>query len=129
MKKLVIVIADDDEAVRDSLATLLDSHGLKTLAYGTGEEFLENCDFDENICVLLDYLLPGQTGIEIIKCLSERNISAPVIMISGQMNERIKKRALKTGAFAVLDKPLNHDLLLETIEKASRAATTKKNGV
>ncbi len=130
MKKIpLIIIVDDDEEVRESLVTLLDLLEFKTVTYCTGEEFLENHNFDENVCVLLDYRLPGQSGVEILETLAGQNILVPVILISGQLKEGIRNRALKAGAFAVLDKPLLHDLLLETIEKASRAVSDKKSGV
>jgi len=70
-----VLIVDDDDAVRDSLALLLGLHGYRTQAYGSAEDFLDRLDAGIRGCVLLDLRLPGMTGLELQAALATRRIA------------------------------------------------------
>ena len=69
-------------------------------------------------CVLLDYRLPDLSGLEVLKRLSVDQPLLPVIFISGHADTSVRELALGSGAIAALQKPLQDDVLLDTIMRA-----------
>ena len=114
----LVIIVDDDDAVRDSLEALLQSAGLPTLSFSTGGEFLSADGYAGRCCVLLDYRLPDVSGLEVLNRLSVDRPLLPVIFISGHADASAQKLALGSGAIAALQKPLQDDVLLDTIMRA-----------
>ncbi|MGR2739091.1 response regulator transcription factor [Billgrantia sp. Q4P2] len=112
-----IAVVDDDEALRDSLAWLLDSVGLATRAFADGEAFLAAApeSFD---AVLLDVRMPGLSGLQVQQRLLERGDIAPVIFMTGHGDVPMAVAALKAGAFDFIEKPFNHQQLIDAIQQA-----------
>ncbi|MGQ4877659.1 response regulator transcription factor [Billgrantia sp. LNSP4103-1] len=112
-----IAVVDDDEALRDSLAWLLDSVGLATLAFTDGEAFLaaDPSAFD---AVLLDVRMPGLSGLQVQQRLNERGNPAPVIFMTGHGDVPMAVAALKSGAFDFIEKPFNHQQLIDAVQQA-----------
>ena len=112
-----IAVVDDDEALRDSLAWLLDSVGLSTLAFADGEAFLAASaeSFDT---VLLDVRMPGLSGLQVQQRLLERGDIAPVIFMTGHGDVPMAVTALKAGAFDFIEKPFNHQQLIDAVQQA-----------
>ncbi|MFQ3786732.1 response regulator transcription factor [Halomonas sp. A29] len=112
-----IAVVDDDEALRDSLAWLLDSVGLATCAFADGEAFLaaEPESFD---AVLLDVRMPGLSGLQVQQRLNERGATAPVIFMTGHGDVPMAVAALKSGAFDFIEKPFNHQQLIDAVQQA-----------
>ena len=112
-----IAVVDDDEALRDSLAWLLDSVGLNTLAFADGEAFLAASaeSFDT---VLLDVRMPGLSGLQVQQRLLERGDIAPVIFMTGHGDVPMAVTALKAGAFDFIEKPFNHQQLIDAVQQA-----------
>ncbi|WP_111412623.1 response regulator transcription factor [Billgrantia lactosivorans] len=112
-----IAVVDDDEALRDSLAWLLDSVGLATRAFADGEAFLaagaDACD-----AVLLDVRMPGLSGLQVQQRLNERGDSAPVIFMTGHGDVPMAVAALKAGAFDFIEKPFNQQQLIDAVQQA-----------
>lgn len=121
MVNQTIVIVDDDTAFRESLETLFWVMEIKTRSYQSGAAFLEARDFSYDICVLLDYRLPGIDGLDVLRALTVLPCRPPVLLVSGDASPRVKETALALGASATLDKPVNGPQLLETIESALQA--------
>ena len=121
MVNQTIVIVDDDTAFRESLETLFWVMEIKTRSYQSGTAFLESRDTSGDICVLLDYRLPGIDGLDVLRALTALPCRPPVLLVSGDASPRVKERALALGAAATLDKPVNGPQLLETIETALQA--------
>lgn len=108
----VVFVVDDDEAMRDSIACLLESVHLPCRKFGDASAFLEFCDASQMGCILLDIRMPGISGMELLERLKAKGISLPVIIITGHGDVSLAVRALKLGAFDFLQKPFNgHDLL------------------
>ncbi|QTP54333.1 response regulator transcription factor [Billgrantia sulfidoxydans] len=112
-----IAVVDDDEALRDSLAWLLDSVGLATRAFADGEAFLA-ADPDAFDAVLLDVRMPGLSGLQVQQRLNERDTTVPVIFMTGHGDVPMAVAALKSGAFDFIEKPFNHQQLIDAVQQA-----------
>lgn len=113
-----VCIVDDDEAVRDSLATLLEVAGHKTCSFANASDFLNGCSGMELGCVLLDVRLPDADGIDLLERLIQRNFEVPIIVITGHGDVPMAVKAMKIGASDFIEKPFNADALLHAIEVA-----------
>jgi len=111
-------IVDDDERIRDSLGMLLRSVGLETDAYASGEEFLERYRDEGPACLLLDLRMPGMSGLEVQEELGRRDVGPQIIFFTGHGEVTSAVRSLHNGAFDFIEKPFNHDLLVERVRKA-----------
>ncbi len=111
-----VFIIDDEQEVRDSMKWLLQSGGFKAEVYPDALSFLEEYA-DEKGCLILDVRMPKMTGLELQAILLERKIKLPIIFITGHGDIDMAVRAMKLGAVDFLTKPVNHQLLLETVNK------------
>lgn len=127
----VVVIIDDDAAVRDSLKRLIESVGLSTLVYESADQLL---DGDGNVlatagCILLDIRMPGMSGLELQERLNSRGVTTPVIIISGHGDIPMAVRAMKAGAIDFVEKPFNDQHLLDQVylalEKDAKARESR----
>ncbi len=112
----LVFIVDDDEAVRQSTAWLIESIGLKVQTFISADEFLENYN-NESGCIVMDVRMPGMSGLEAQEELKERDINLPLIFITGHGDVPMAVRALKRGAFDFIEKPFNDQLLLDAVQR------------
>jgi two-component system response regulator FixJ len=112
-----IFIVDDDEAVRDSLKLLLESHGCRVEDYGSTRAFLRAFRRDSRQCLVLDHHLPDETGLDFLESGDGATLRVPVILVTAGGDEALKERAAKAGALAYFDKPLDNSALVATIFK------------
>ncbi len=117
-----IVVVDDDDAVRDSVGILLETHGLHVRDFASGAEFLRSDVYKTMSCLLIDYHMPDMTGLEVVEELQRMGRSYPTVMITGLSDERIIQRALNAGIMALLEKPPPDDVLIDTVLAAVNAA-------
>ncbi len=122
-----IVVVDDDAAVRDSLGILLEAHGLRVRDFGSGAEFLQSDVCCSATCLVLDYHMPGMTGIELLEELRRQGLTYPTILITGLSDPTITRRALSAGVMAILEKPLPDDVLIDAVRVALLAARKQAN--
>ncbi|MEQ6887806.1 response regulator [Halomonas sp. CS7] len=115
--KPCIAVVDDDQALRDSLTWLLDSVGLSTLAYGDGEALLD-AEPERHDVILLDVRMPGLSGLQVQQRLGERGDDTPVIFMTGHGDVPMAVQALKAGACDFIEKPFNHQQLIDTVQQA-----------
>ncbi|MBA4742707.1 MAG: response regulator transcription factor [Azoarcus sp.] len=120
MNDQCIHIVDDDEALRDSLAWLLESSGHRVRSYASAEDFLAVCDEAMPGCVLLDVRMPGMSGLELFELLRAHNCVLPVIFITGHGDVPMAVEALKRGAYDFIEKPFGDREVLRLIESALR---------
>ncbi|EQC01475.1 response regulator transcription factor [Photorhabdus temperata] len=118
----VIYLIDDDEAIRDSISMLLETMNWLVISFPGAQEFLDEID-KTNIsalqgCILLDIRMPGKPGLTLQDELLKLNNTLPVIIMTGHGNIDICRRAFKNGAFEFLTKPIDADLLIETVSNA-----------
>lgn len=121
-------IVDDDDAVRESAALLLESAGYDVSTYRSGVDFLEKLNADIPACILLDIHMPRMSGIEVQRQLFERGVTFPVIVLTGAGDVSIAVQAMKNGAFEFLEKPYLNEVLLEAARDAFAKLETTTEG-
>jgi FixJ family two-component response regulator len=113
-----VLIVDDDQAVRDSLRDLFESVGLKVRAFASAPEVLEAKRPDAPCCLVLDVRLPGPSGIDFQRELSDKNIALPIVFLTGHGDIPMSVRAIKAGAVEFLTKPFREQDLLDAVMTA-----------
>ncbi|WP_404465564.1 sigma-70 family RNA polymerase sigma factor [Vreelandella aquamarina] len=117
----VIAVVDDDDALRESLVWLLESVGLTTHAFASGDAFLATAH-NAFGALLLDIRMPGMSGLQVQQHLVDRHASLPIIMMTGHGDVPMAVAALKNGAFEFIEKPFNHQQLIEVVQRALSSA-------
>lgn len=117
-KKLTLCLVDDDAAVRNSFKLLMKSAGINFIAFGSAQEYLAGFEPKNVGCIILDVRMPGMSGLELQEILKQRHVHIPLIILTGHADVHLAVQAVKNGAFDVLEKPFNNDLLLERVHKA-----------
>ena len=114
----VVFVVDDDEAVRASIAMLLESVSLKTETFASAREFLQAWAGDRPGCVVLDLRMPGLSGLELQERLLALGSRLPIIFVSGHGDVPDAVAAMRAGAVDFLRKPFRDQDLLDRIQKA-----------
>ncbi len=104
--KELIVVVDDDWAVRDSLKFVLEQEGYLVETCCCGEELLSHPGLETACCILLDNKMPTMSGFEVLDRLMDRKIRVPVILMTGPTSSSANNRARAAGVFCILEKPL-----------------------
>jgi RNA polymerase sigma factor (sigma-70 family) len=115
-----IQLIDDDEAVRDSLALLIGTVGLRVMTWADPQAFLAHFDRDGIGAIVLDVRMPGISGLTVLDTLVAQGVDQPVIMLTGHGTVDMCRRAFKAGAAEFLEKPVDDELLIETLQNAVR---------
>jgi two-component system, LuxR family, response regulator FixJ len=126
--KTVIHVIDDDAAMRDSLAFLLDVNGFKPQVYESADVFLGGADRKALNCVVSDIRMPGLNGIELVRKLKGEGHSCPVILITGHGDVALAVEAMKAGAVDFIEKPFDDAALLGAIRSALEALPDNRSG-
>lgn len=113
-----VFIVDDDDAVRDSLGLLMRSVGMRTEAYESAESFLEIYDPERFGCLLLDIRMPGMSGIELQRELSQRGCALPIIFITAHGDIPMAVDAVRHGAMDFIQKPFDDSDLVAKVKRA-----------
>ena len=117
----LVHIVDDDDAVRQALALLLGTVGLRVAGWAHPQEFLDRFDRESVGAIVLDVRMPGLSGLTVIELLRQRGVDQPVIMLTGHGTVEMCRRAFKSGAAEFLEKPVDDEVLLEAAHNAVRA--------
>lgn len=115
MSEHEIFIVDDDPAVRDSLAVLLEVEGYRVRVFDSAESFLEAWTPQLQGGLLLDVRMPGMDGLELLERLSKLGNHLPVVVMTGHGDVPLAVRSMKLGALDFIEKPLSDTLLLEAV--------------
>ena len=116
-----IYIVEDDVAGSDSLSALLQARGYAVRSFSSGEEWLAFEPPDTPSCIILDLNLgQGLSGLDVLRRMAAGGLTIPVIMISAYGDIRTALTAVKLGAVDFLEKPCEHDELIQNIEAAVR---------
>ena len=116
----LVAVVDDDESVRESLPDLLREFGFATQSFSSAEEFLTSNSLVQTECLILDIAMPGMTGFDLQRELKLRGHSIPIIFISAQKDEVVRRRAFQQGAVEFLFKPFSDTALLQALNTALR---------
>jgi len=113
-----VFVVDDDDFVRTSIHGMLKSVGLRSETFGTAQEFLRSKRPDGPSCLVLDVRLPGVSGLDFQRDLSEAGVHIPIIFITGHADIPMTVKAMKSGAVEFLTKPFRDQDLLDAIHQA-----------
>jgi two-component system response regulator FixJ len=113
-----VYIVDDEAKVRDSLALLLSTAQIESQTFASAEEYIASVQLSEPACVILDNQLPGLSGIQLLKRITDAASDSAVIMITGYADVPTAVSAMKVGAFHFAQKPFDAEALLITVEEA-----------
>ncbi|MDM0013318.1 response regulator [Variovorax sp. J22P168] len=116
----LIHLVDDDQAVRDSLALLIGTVGLRTRTWADPRAFLDGFDRGGIGAIVLDVRMPGIGGLALLDRLVAEGIDQPVLMLTGHGTVEMCRRAFKAGAAEFLEKPVDDEQLLEALQQAVR---------
>jgi len=118
MAQATVFGIDDDQAVRDSLGMLLRSMKIDSQLFASAQEFLDAYNDDWNGCIVLDIRMPGMSGMELHRHLVDRQLSMPVIFVTGHGDVPMAVEAMHNGAFDFIQKPYRDQDLLDRINQA-----------
>lgn len=113
-----VFVVDDDTAMRKSLQWLLESAGLKVQSFESAQAFLDQYDQEIPGCALVDVRMPGMSGLELQHLMATKNLSLPVIVITGHGDISMAVQAMKGGAFDFIEKPFDDKKLVDRINEA-----------
>jgi FixJ family two-component response regulator len=113
-----VFVVDDDDLVRSSIHGMLKSVGLRSETFGTAQEFLRSERPDGPSCLVLDVRLPGVSGLDFQRELSDAGVHIPIIFITGHGDIPMTVKAMKSGAVEFLTKPFRDQDLLDAIYQA-----------
>jgi two-component system response regulator FixJ len=120
--KPIVYVVDDDADVLGSLRFLLETDGFDVRTFRSGTSLLNAVCSTGVDCFVIDYKMPDMNGIDLAGRLRNRDIAAPVILITGYPDENISARAASAGVRHVLLKPLLDDSLVTRIRGAIQEA-------
>jgi two-component system, NtrC family, response regulator PilR len=112
-----ILVIDDEEVLQDVLTSLIQREGHSTLTARTGEEGLELLQREEVDLVVLDLMLPGVGGQEVLRQIRQRDPDQVVVVITAYSSIESAIEAMKNGAFHYIPKPFKNEEVLLTLKK------------
>ena len=132
MTESIVYVIDDDPSVRDAIKSLIRSVGMRVETFGSAQEFMAGSRPDAPACLVLDVRMPGLSGLDLQRELSDAGIRIPIIFITGHGDIPMSVRAMKAGAIEFLTKPFRDQDLLDAISEAierDRAMRQQEAGV
>jgi two-component system, LuxR family, response regulator FixJ len=123
--KTMIYVVDDDSDVLGSLQFLLEADGFAVRTFKSGAALLGDEASGGADCFVIDYKMPNMNGLDLVRRLRNRDISAPIILITGYADEHISERAATAGVRHVVRKPLLDDSLIGHIRGALNEPDTR----
>lgn len=121
MNTPIVHIVDDDEAVRRSLAMLLDSLQQPSATYGSAAALLAEAAAPAGLapgCILVDVRMEGMDGLSLIEALRRQGVGLPVVVVTGHGDVPLAVRAMRAGALDFVEKPYSEERILEAVEGA-----------
>ena len=124
MTQPIVHIVDDDEAVRRSLAMLLESLQQPSATYESAAELLAAAAAPGGLapgCILVDVRMEGMDGISLIESLQRQAVGLPIVVVTGHGDVPLAVRAMRAGAMDFVEKPYSEERILEAVEGALAA--------
>ena len=116
----LIHLIDDDAAVRDALSLLISTVGLRVQAWAEPQTFMADFDRESVGAIVLDVRMPGISGLALLDTLMAQGVDQPILMLTGHGTVEMCRRAFKSGAAEFLEKPVNDELLIESLQNTVR---------
>ncbi|NQV54248.1 MAG: response regulator transcription factor [Rhodospirillales bacterium] len=111
-------VIEDDETNRELMRDLFESVDLNVILYSSGDLFLEAMPVNGPGCILLDVRMPGISGLDLQSIVAKESRDLPIIIVTAHGDTQMAVRAMKEGAFDFIEKPINNQVLLDTVNKA-----------
>jgi two-component system, LuxR family, response regulator FixJ len=116
-----VYVIDDDKGVLDSTAFLLSALGYDCVSFAEARAFLDAAEALAPGCIVTDLRMPRMDGFELASALQDRGVRWPIVMITSETGNQVAQRAGKLGFAALLHKPINADLLADSLTEAFAA--------
>jgi DNA-binding NtrC family response regulator len=116
--KANVLLVDDEEQFLKVVSQRLGMRGLKVDSATTGDEAIKKVEQKEFDAIVLDLVMPGKSGIEVLKEIKKKNPDLQIIILTGHGTVEAGVEAIKEGAIDFLQKPVDFDKLLEKIAEA-----------
>ena len=118
MNEYRVLIVDDEEELVTTIAERLQIRGIKAQTATDGENALQMIEADPPQVVVLDVMMPGMGGIEVLQRMKAQNLKIPVILLTGYGSTEQGMEGMKLGAFDYLMKPCDLNNLISKIQEA-----------
>jgi two-component system, LuxR family, response regulator FixJ len=123
----LVIIVDDDVAVRNSLKFSLEVEGFAVRVYSGGIELLSDTEIPHGGCLVVDQNMPGMNGLDLVAQLRARDVAVPAILITSYPTVALRERAAKAGV-AIVEKPFLGTILVDRIRDLfSRHSAVRTN--
>ncbi|MBR9787013.1 MAG: response regulator transcription factor [Vibrionaceae bacterium] len=122
-----IYLVDDDTAILDSVTFLLEGEDFQVSAFQSANEFLDSVDMKLPGVILLDVNMPGMDGLEMQKQVESAESSLVIVFLTGHADVETTKLAFKRGAHDLLQKPVQGELLCQTLQQAQALSLDTHN--
>ena len=113
----LVIVVDDDAAVRGSLKFALEIEGFAVRAYAKGDDLMSDATLSDCACLVIDQKLPGMAGIDVVAALRRRRIATPAILITSHPTSNLRERAAQAG-ISIVEKPLLGNALIDRVRAA-----------
>ena len=113
----LISIVDDDAWARDGLEDLIVAIGYEARAFASAEAFVESGSIAETACLITDLNMPGMSAFDLQARLRSAGHRTPIIMMTGDLTETVRSRALQDPATSVLTKPFREQALIDCLTR------------
>lgn len=123
----LVLVVDDDYAVRQSLCELLLSVGIEAAGFASTRELVAADLFDRPGCMILDVRMPGLNGLDFQSQLADKGIPVSIIFLTGHGDIPMTVQAMKAGAVEFLTKPVRDQTLLDAVNKAIACDLTRRS--
>lgn len=117
----VVLVVDDDAAVRSALAFSLQAEGFIVRLYDGAEALLADRELPAGSCLVVDYRMPGLDGVQLVEILRARGAIMPAILITGRASPHLRDSAARAGIHRVVEKPLSDEALVNGIREVLAA--------
>ena len=122
----MVYIIDDDESVLTALELLMLAAGFDALTFSSAAAFLERVTPSRFDCVILDLSMPGMDGFDLLKALSDKGVTVPVIVLTALDEAENRERARQMGVDAFFRKPVDDQALIDMIRWLLEKSETRK---
>jgi FixJ family two-component response regulator len=127
-KPPLVIVVDDDLSFRNFLSRLVGTIGLKTIQFASAEEFLAAPPPDGPACLVLDVQMPGLSGLDLQRRLTQGARPLPIIFTTGHGDIPMTVEAMKAGAVGFFSKPFRNQEMIEAIKEGiARDRETRKH--
>lgn len=114
----VVYVIDDNDGCLSWIQAALESGGYRVRGFENAQQFLDAYDEAVPGCMVVDYDLPGMSGLELVALMRERGSTIPFVVSTGVGTVQIAVEAMKQGALTIIEKPFHRLRLLEFVASA-----------